>query len=82
MRGALVGGTAVKVVYRNRWADVLGSPLFGRAGEVIGVPESSRDITEHLRLTELLKGQGVQLAHLAQHDASPGCPTGCCSPTA
>ena len=27
-----------------------------------------------MRLTELLKGQGVQLAHLAQHDAFTGLP--------
>jgi diguanylate cyclase (GGDEF)-like protein/PAS domain S-box-containing protein len=81
VREVLVSGMAVKVVHRNRWADgqvhwieVLGSPLFGRAGKVVGVIESSRDITEHLQLIEFFKGQGVQLVHLAQHDALTGLP--------
>jgi diguanylate cyclase (GGDEF)-like protein/PAS domain S-box-containing protein len=71
----LAGGLPVKVVHRDLWADgrthwieVIGSRLLSHTGEVLGVIESSRDITEHLDLTARLQARELQLAHLAEHD--------------
>ncbi len=50
------------------------SPLFNEAGEVIGIIETSHDITEHLNLLAELKAREVSYAHLAQHDALTGLP--------
>ncbi|WP_365303999.1 PAS domain-containing protein [uncultured Thiodictyon sp.] len=51
----LASGRPVKVVHCDRWADgetywveVVGSPLLGLTGEVLGVIESVRDITLYL----------------------------------
>jgi len=77
----LAGGRPVKVVHRDLWADgrthwieVIGSRLLSNAGEVLGVIESSRDITEHLDLTARLQARELQLAHLAEHDPLTGLP--------
>ena len=71
----LAGGLPVKVVHRDlradgrtHWIEVIGSRLLSRTGEVLGVIESSRDITEHLDLTAQLQARERQLAHLAEHD--------------
>jgi diguanylate cyclase (GGDEF)-like protein len=50
------------------------SPLFNDAGEVIGIIESSHDVTEHLDLLDNLRESELNLAHLAQHDALTGLP--------
>ncbi|MES9853944.1 MAG: diguanylate cyclase [Candidatus Thiodiazotropha sp. L084R] len=50
------------------------SPLFDDAGEIMGVIETSRDITEHLELLEELKERELSYAHLAQHDSLTGLP--------
>jgi len=77
----LAGGTAVKVVHRKRcangqtqWIEVIGAPLLGPGGEILGVVESLRDITEHLDLTAQLQERELQLEHLAQHDPLTGLP--------
>jgi diguanylate cyclase (GGDEF)-like protein len=71
----LADGLPVKVIHRDLWADgrthwieVIGSRLLSHTGEVLGVIESSRDITEHLDLTARLQARELQLAHLAEHD--------------
>jgi len=75
------GGPATKDVQRRqgpdgqmRWIERISAPLRGPAGEIAGVIESSRDITEHLDLTGRLKEREVQLEHLAHHDALTGLP--------
>ncbi|MES9833133.1 MAG: EAL domain-containing protein [Candidatus Thiodiazotropha sp. DIVDIV] len=50
------------------------SPLFDDAGEIMGVIETSRDITEHIELLEELKERELSYAHLAQHDSLTGLP--------
>jgi diguanylate cyclase (GGDEF)-like protein len=81
VRQVLAGGTAVTVIHRHqgadgasRWIEMVGSPLHGPTGEIIGVIEASHDITAHLRLTEDLKERELQLEHLAQHDPLTGLP--------
>jgi diguanylate cyclase (GGDEF)-like protein/PAS domain S-box-containing protein len=77
----LAGGTAVTVIHRHqgadgasRWVELVGSPLHGPAGEIIGIIEAAHDITAHLRLTEALREREQQLEHLAQHDPLTGLP--------
>jgi diguanylate cyclase (GGDEF)-like protein len=77
----LASGAETKDVQRRqgadgqmRWIERISAPLRGPAGEIAGVIESSRDITEHLDLTGRLKEREVQLEHLAHHDALTGLP--------
>lgn len=77
----LAGAAETKDVQRHqgsdgqtRWVERIGAPLRGPAGEILGVVESSRDITEHLDLTSRLKEREVQLEHLAHHDGLTGLP--------
>jgi len=77
----LAGGTAVKVIHhkpladgQTQWIEVIGAPLLGPAGEILGVVESSRDITEHRDLAARLQERELQLEHLAQHDPLTGLP--------
>jgi len=81
LREVLARKAMVKVVHRDleadgvtRWTEVIGSPLHGPAGEIVGVIISSHDITEHLQLTEQLKERELQLQHQAGHDALTGLP--------
>ncbi len=81
VREVLATGQPVKVVHRDpgadgktRWIEVVGSPLLGLAGEVLGVIESSHDITDHLELTARLQERERQLQHLAEHDPLTGLP--------
>jgi diguanylate cyclase (GGDEF)-like protein len=75
------GGAETKDVQRRqgpdgqtRWIERISAPLRGPADEILGVIESSRDITEHLDLTGRLKEREVQLEHLAHHDGLTGLP--------
>uniref|UniRef100_UPI0025E1D288 putative bifunctional diguanylate cyclase/phosphodiesterase n=1 Tax=uncultured Thiodictyon sp. TaxID=1846217 RepID=UPI0025E1D288 len=77
----LAGGKPVKVVHRDlgadgetHWVEVIGSPLLDLTGAVLGVIESSRDITAHLHLTARLQQRERQLEHLAEHDPLTGLP--------
>ncbi|WP_295392139.1 EAL domain-containing protein [uncultured Thiodictyon sp.] len=81
VRSVLASGQPTKVVHRHREAngeeravELLASPLRGPQGEVLGVIESARDITEHLRLTAQLQEREEQLEHLAEHDPLTGLP--------
>ena len=74
-------GAAVKVIRHNpladgqtQWIEVIGRPLLGPDGEILGVVESSRDITAHRNLTARLQERELQLEHLAQHDPLTGLP--------
>ncbi|MCG7904028.1 hypothetical protein A3194_19460 [Candidatus Thiodiazotropha endoloripes] len=58
----------------QRKYEVSVSPLFDDDGEIMGVIESSHDITEHLELLDELKERQLSYAHLAQHDALTGLP--------
>ncbi|MEJ2621113.1 MAG: diguanylate cyclase, partial [Candidatus Thiodiazotropha sp.] len=58
----------------QRKYEVSVSPLFDDNGEIMGVIESSHDITEHLVLLDELKERQLSYAHLAQHDALTGLP--------
>ncbi|WP_295451614.1 EAL domain-containing protein [uncultured Thiodictyon sp.] len=81
VREVLASGRVAKVVHRHREenaeehaVELLASPLWGPQGEIIGVIESARDITEHRRLTEQLLERELQLEHLAEHDPLTGLP--------
>jgi len=81
VRRVLAGETAVTVIHRHQgtdgapsWIELVGSPLHGPAGEIIGVIEASHDITAHLRLTEELRERELELEYLAQHDPLTGLP--------
>ncbi|MET0121849.1 MAG: EAL domain-containing protein [Candidatus Thiodiazotropha sp. 6PLUC9] len=58
----------------NRRFEISISPLFDDNGEIIGVIESSHDLTEHLELLDELKQRELSYAHLAQHDPLTGLP--------
>ncbi|MET0076271.1 MAG: EAL domain-containing protein, partial [Candidatus Thiodiazotropha lotti] len=58
----------------QRKYEVSVSPLFDDDGEIMGVIESSHDITDHLELLDELKERQLSYAHLAQHDALTGLP--------
>lgn len=59
---------------RQRTVEVAASPMIDEDGEVAGVIETSRDITEHLALLDELKERELSYAHLAQHDPLTGLP--------
>lgn len=61
--------TGIKTEY-----EISVSPLFSDAGDIVGVIESSHDITEHIELLDELKARELSYAHLAQHDPLTGLP--------
>jgi len=58
----------------RRTYEIAASPLFDDDGEVTGIIEVSRDITEHLAVLDELKERELSYAHLAQHDPLTGLP--------
>jgi diguanylate cyclase (GGDEF)-like protein/PAS domain S-box-containing protein len=75
MQQVLDCGQPTKVVQQRKGPDgmprtyeIAASPLRDDQGEVIGIIEASRDITEHLALLGELREQRLSYAHLAQHD--------------
>ncbi|NKN34616.1 sensor domain-containing protein [Marichromatium bheemlicum] len=58
----------------TRQYEVAASPLFDDAGQVIGIIEVSRDISEHFALLDRLRERENSYAHLAHHDPLTGLP--------
>jgi diguanylate cyclase (GGDEF)-like protein/PAS domain S-box-containing protein len=54
--------------------EVLASPLLGEDGQLLGIIEVSRDISEHLALVDELRERELSYAHQAQHDPLTGLP--------
>ena len=53
----------------NRYIELSASPLFDKDENCIGIIESARDITGHLRIQDELREQKSILDHQAHHDA-------------
>jgi diguanylate cyclase (GGDEF)-like protein/PAS domain S-box-containing protein len=71
----------VKVVHKHidknglsRTMELLANPLFDSYGNVTGIIESGRDITDYLNLLEQLKKNQHRLNHIAHHDSLTGLP--------
>ncbi|MES9943370.1 MAG: EAL domain-containing protein [Candidatus Thiodiazotropha sp.] len=64
-----VSETGVKRKY-----EVIASPLIDDDGQIVGIIETSHDVTEHLQLLDELKERELSYAHLAQHDSLTGLP--------
>ncbi len=81
LRTVLQTGMPSRVIHtqhdRNgllRTFEIAASPLRENQGEIIGIIESSRDITDQLAVLDKLKEKELSLAHLAQHDPLTGLP--------
>jgi diguanylate cyclase (GGDEF)-like protein/PAS domain S-box-containing protein len=85
MRAVLATGEPHRVIHRHpsrdqngkellRTYEIIASPMCDDRGEVSGIIEASRDITDHLRLLAQLKEQEISYAHLEQHDTLTGLP--------
>lgn len=58
----------------NQYTELLASPLFDKDKKCIGIIQSSRDITGHLKIQSELINQKNILDHQAHHDALTGLP--------
>ncbi|MCP3870750.1 MAG: diguanylate cyclase [Gammaproteobacteria bacterium] len=74
-------GSPIKVLHTHMAADgkerrleIAASPLPDDNGQVAGMIEVFRDITEHLELLAKLEERELRYAHLAQHDPLTGLP--------
>ncbi len=81
LRTVLKTGLPCKVLHKHLAAngaqqtfEIAASPLSDDEGQVIGVIEASRDITEHLALLDELTEREIRYEHLAQHDPLTGLP--------
>ncbi|NEV63393.1 EAL domain-containing protein [Thiorhodococcus minor] len=77
----LATGRPCKVIHNHcgrngepRTFEVVATPLRDEDHALIGIIESSRDITEQLALMEELREKDLSYAHLVQHDALTGLP--------
>lgn len=52
----------------KRTFELMASPLYDAEGKVTGLVESSRDITEHIRIHKQLRDKEKSLDYLAHHD--------------
>lgn len=52
----------------SRIFELMASPLYGSDGKISGIVESSRDITEHIKIQKALEEKERSLDHLAHHD--------------
>lgn len=57
-----------------RTFEVAASPLRNATGQIIGIIEELRDITDHLDLLQQIQEKDLSYAHLAQHDPLTGLP--------
>jgi diguanylate cyclase (GGDEF)-like protein/PAS domain S-box-containing protein len=62
-------GNHVEKIYQ-----ILANPMLDSEGEVIGVIESYRDVSEYRNLLEKLRENESRLAHIAHHDNLTGLP--------
>ncbi|AHF02442.1 diguanylate cyclase [Marichromatium purpuratum 984] len=81
LRTILESGEPCKMLRHHRLPDggvrqyeVAASPLLDDTGEVIGIIEVSRDISDHLELLDRLRERENSYAHLAHHDPLTGLP--------
>ena len=80
MRRVLETRQPVRVVHNHvsddqvRTFELLATPLHDERGEIMGIIEASRDITDHLLVEEELKAKDRVLHHLAHHDSLTGLP--------
>ena len=81
VREVLASGATVKAIRRQHGADgqtkmieLMVSPLRGPQDEILGVIESTRDITAHLALAQQLHEREELLEHRAWHDTLTGLP--------
>ncbi|MBK1721034.1 EAL domain-containing protein [Thiocystis violacea] len=81
LQEVLATGRPFKVIHNHagrdgesRTVEVAASPLRDERNDVIGIIESSRDITEQLALLEELREKDLNYAHLVQHDSLTGLP--------
>ncbi|GGK81850.1 EAL domain-containing protein [Amphritea balenae] len=52
----------------QRTFELMASPLYDSDGEITGIVESSRDITDHIDIQKALREKEKSLDHLAHHD--------------
>ncbi|MCG7867022.1 MAG: diguanylate cyclase, partial [Candidatus Thiodiazotropha taylori] len=71
----------VKVVHKHpgqdgatRTFELLANPLFDEHGDITGIIESGRDITDYLSVVEQLRKNQHRLDHIAHHDPLTGMP--------
>jgi len=57
-----------------RYLELAASPMLDQQGQFVGIIESSRDLTAHLRMRDELEQRKVSLEYQAQHDALTGLP--------
>jgi len=57
-----------------RYLELAASPMLDQQGQFVGIIESSRDLTAHLRMRDELEQKKVSLEYQAQHDALTGLP--------
>jgi diguanylate cyclase (GGDEF)-like protein len=58
----------------ERLYEIVGTPLFDEQGELAGMVEASRDITNHMKAQMELKEKKTSLEHVAYHDSLTGLP--------
>jgi diguanylate cyclase (GGDEF)-like protein len=58
----------------ERLYEIVGTPLFDEQGELTGMVEASRDITNHMKAQMELKEKKIRLEHVAYHDSLTGLP--------
>lgn len=81
LQQVLETGKTVKVVHDHpdaegtiRTMELLANPIFDKEGNVTGIIESGRDITDYLHVVEQLKKNEHRLDHIAHHDFLTGTP--------
>ncbi|MEW8627390.1 MAG: EAL domain-containing protein [Candidatus Thiodiazotropha sp.] len=58
----------------TRTFELLANPLFDKQGNISGIIESGRDITDYLSVVDQLKKNQLRLDHIAHHDPLTGMP--------
>lgn len=81
LRSVVHSGQPTKVVHNHyspsgalRKFEIAVSPLTDESGDLLGVIEVNRDITEHMELLGELKANDLRFEYLAQHDPLTGLP--------
>jgi diguanylate cyclase (GGDEF)-like protein/PAS domain S-box-containing protein len=74
-------GQPIKVVHKHtntkgtiRTIQLMANPLFDKDGNVTGLIESGRDVTDYQELLDQLKRKEHRLDHIAHHDSLTGLP--------